>query len=123
MHAVAQVLQDVALKQVAVGGINVDAVASLAYVVADPPGTVYCVQVNAVTPVLGAQPGIALDAVVAQADIPRPIDPDPEALALKAVATNHRPLGDRPAEHRSIHRRRVMPPIQESQEPDLTGGG
>ncbi len=119
MHAVAQVFEDVALEQVAAGSVDVDAIAGFAHLVADDPGAVYGIQMDAVAAVLGAQAGVALDVVVDQADVPRAIDPDTEALALHPVPTNHGPLGDRLDEDGRVHGREVVAPVQEGTALDL----
>ena len=101
------------MQQVAVGGVDVDAVAGVAHVVIDDAGTVYRVQVNAVATVLRTYRGVTLDAVADHAHVLGAIDPDAKALALQAVAQHLRATRLGLDEHSGVHGREVGAPIEE----------
>src|SRR5690606_23610834 len=90
VHAVAQVLEQVALDAVAVGVVDVDAVAGVPDMVVDDPGTAHGEQVDAVAAVLGTQAEVALDTVAFDQQVTVAIGPDAEARPLQVVVANLR---------------------------------
>src|SRR5690606_4365078 len=92
VHAVAQVLHQVVIYAVAVGGLDIDAVAGFADAVAGDHGVAGEEQVDAVAAVLGAHRRVAFHPVVENAHVARTLGADAEADAPHLVVAHHHVL-------------------------------
>ncbi len=106
------------------GGIDVDAIAHVADLVAEDACALHREQVNAVAAILRAHAGVAVDAVAAHLGLHGAIEKHAESRALHAVVADGCTLGLRQDEHGRVHGGEVASPIAQRAAFDLhiTGG-